>query len=156
MVGMHSRLKSNFINSLLHLPAERKEEKIALDHCHELISYVGLEGMEHVQSSNLSYGNQRLLEIGRALASSPELLLLDEPAAGMNSTEKRLLSKLIQKIRKDFDVTILLVEHEMRLVMDIAEQICVLNFGEKIAEGAPEDIKKNSMVITAYLGGGDE
>lgn len=156
MVGMYPRLKSRFASSLFHLPAERREEREALARCHELINYVGLGGMERMCSRNLSYGNQRLLEICRGLASDPKFLLLDEPAAGMNTTEKRSLSKLIHKIREDFGITILLVEHEMRLVMDIAEKIFVLSFGEKIAEGAPEEIQKDEAVIAAYLGGGDE
>lgn len=156
MVGMHPHLKSNFWQSLLHLPKERKEEKEAFERCFELIDYVGLSGLAHVRSRNLSYGNQRLLEICRGLASSPTLLLLDEPAAGMNTTEKSILSNLICKIREDYDITILLVEHEMRLVMDVAETIFVLNFGKKIAEGNPENIQKNEAVIEAYLGGDED
>jgi branched-chain amino acid transport system ATP-binding protein len=154
MVGMHSRLHSNFWSSLFHLPGERREEREMLEKCLHLIEYVGLKDRIHDVSRNLSYGNQRLLEIGRALASSPALLLLDEPAAGMNTTEKRTLSALIRKIRHDYQMTILLVEHEMRLVMEVAENIFVLNFGEKIAEGTPAEIQSNEVVITAYLGGG--
>jgi branched-chain amino acid transport system ATP-binding protein len=154
MVGMHSRLQSNFWSSLFHLPGERREEREMLEKCLYLIEYVGLKDRIHDVSRNLSYGNQRLLEIGRALASSPALLLLDEPAAGMNTTEKRSLAALIRKIRQDYEITILLVEHEMRLVMEVAENIFVLNFGEKIAEGTPTEIQKNEAVITAYLGGG--
>ncbi|MDR0583109.1 MAG: ABC transporter ATP-binding protein [Treponema sp.] len=154
MVGMHSQLHSNFWSSLFHLPGERREEREMMEKCLDLIEYVGLKDRGHDVSRNLSYGNQRLLEIGRALASSPALLLLDEPAAGMNTTEKRLLAALIRKIRQDYQMTILLVEHEMRLVMELAENIFVLNFGEKIAEGAPAEIQSNEAVITAYLGGG--
>jgi branched-chain amino acid transport system ATP-binding protein len=154
MVGMHSRLHSNFWSSLFHLPGERREEREMMEKCLYLIEYVGLKDRVHDVSRNLSYGNQRLLEIGRALASSPALLLLDEPAAGMNTTEKRTLSALIRKIQRDYQMTVLLVEHEMRLVMEVAENIFVLNFGEKIAEGAPGEIQANEAVITAYLGGG--
>jgi branched-chain amino acid transport system ATP-binding protein len=154
MVGMHSRLHSNFWSSLLHLPGERREEREMMEKCLHLIEYVGLKDRVHDVSRNLSYGNQRLLEICRALASSPSLLLLDEPAAGMNTTEKRTLSALIRKIQHDYQMTILLVEHEMRLVMEVAENIFVLNFGEKIAEGTPDEIQSNEAVITAYLGGG--
>jgi branched-chain amino acid transport system ATP-binding protein len=154
MVGMHSRLRSGFWSSLFHLPGERREEREMMEKCLDLIAYVGLKDRVYDVSRNLSYGNQRLLEIGRALASSPTLLLLDEPAAGMNTTEKRTLSDLIRKIRQDYEMTILLVEHEMRLVMEVAENIFVLNFGEKIAEGAPAEIQSNEAVITAYLGGG--
>lgn len=152
MVGLHPKLKSNFWQSLVHAPSERREEKLALDRCNELIEYVGLSEYTNTCSKNLSYGNQRLLEICRGLASSPQLLLLDEPAAGMNTTEKRSLSLLINKIRNDFGITVLLVEHEMRLVMDITDKIYVLNFGEKIAEGTPNEIQKNEAVIAAYLG----
>lgn len=155
MVGMHPRLTSDFWQSLVHTRKERQEEKEALERSYELIQYVGLEGMAHVCSKNLSYGNQRLLEICRGLASNPKFLLLDEPAAGMITAEKRSLSKLIHRIREDFGITILLVEHEMRLVMDIAERIFVLSFGEKIAEGTPEEIQADEAVIAAYLGGGD-
>ncbi len=156
MVGMHPKLNARFWQSLFHTGAERREEKEALARCHKLIEYVGLSDKTDVVSRNLSYGNQRLLEICRGLASNPKLLLLDEPAAGMNTTEKRSLSKLIHKIREDFGLTILLVEHEMRLVMDIAERIFVLSFGEKIAEGTPGEVQANEAVIAAYLGGGDE
>jgi len=152
MVGMHPQLKSNFWQSLFRLPKERREEEEVLEHCYELIDYVGLSEFSNIRSRNLSYGNQRLLEICRGLASSPKLLLLDEPAAGMNTTEKVTLTELIRKIRKDFGTTILLVEHEMRVVMNIAEKIFVLNFGEKIAEGNPDEIQKNEAVIEAYLG----
>jgi branched-chain amino acid transport system ATP-binding protein len=154
MVGMHSQLHSNFWSSLFHLPGERREERDMVEKCFRLIEYVGLKDRTWEVSRNLSYGNQRLLEIGRALASSPTLLLLDEPAAGMNTTEKRTLSTLIRKIQRDYQITILLVEHEMRLVMEVAEKIFVLNFGEKIAEGTPGEIQSNEAVITAYLGGG--
>jgi branched-chain amino acid transport system ATP-binding protein len=154
MVGMHSQLHSNFWSSLFHLPGERREERDMIEKCLRLIEYVGLQDRVNEVSKNLSYGNQRLLEIGRALASSPSLLLLDEPAAGMNTTEKRTLSTLIRKIQQDYQITILLVEHEMRLVMEVAEKIFVLNFGEKIAEGTPAEIQTNEAVITAYLGGG--
>ena len=152
MVGMHSKLHSNFWSSLFHLPWERREEKEMLEKCLALIEYIGLKDRINEVSRNLSYGNQRLLEIGRALASSPKLLLLDEPAAGMNTTEKRVLSGLIKKIQKDYQITVLLVEHEMRLVMEVAEKIFVLSFGEKIAEGNPSEIQSNETVITAYLG----
>jgi len=154
MVGMHSKLKANFWSSLFHMPWERREEKEMLEKCFALIEYVGLKDRINEVSRNLSYGNQRLLEIGRALASSPKVLLLDEPAAGMNTAEKRSLSSLIKKIQKDYQITILLVEHEMRLVMEVAEKIFVLNFGEKIAEGNPLEIQSNEAVITAYLGAG--
>ncbi len=155
MVGMHPRLRSNFFDSLLHNKKQREEEKNAREKAMELLEFVGLELYANEQAGALSYGQQRLLEIVRGLASDPKLILLDEPAAGMNSAEKVELNTLLRKILAR-GVTILIVEHDMKLMMDISDRIFVLNYGQKLAEGTPAEIQKNPDVIAAYLGGDDE
>ncbi len=143
---------AGLFSSLLGLPAYRREQKEATQRAEELIETMGLyeKRMEYAQS--LSYGEQRRLEIARALAAHPTLMLLDEPAAGMNSSEKLELMNLIWKIRDEMELTILLVEHDMNLVMNICEKIAVLDYGRKIAEGAPDEIKSDQRVIQSYLG----
>jgi branched-chain amino acid transport system ATP-binding protein len=136
----------------LRLPAAKKEEQTIKERSLHLLEMVGLYEKRGEYADNLAYGEQRKLEIARALAGSPVLLLLDEPAAGMNSTEKVELVDLIRGIRDQMELTILLVEHDMNLVMNICERIAVLNYGRKIAEGAPDQIKSNSEVIESYLG----
>lgn len=155
IVGMHPRLKANFFDSLLHNKKQREEEENARKKALELLEFVGLREHAFELAGSLSYGQQRLLEIVRGLASDPKLILLDEPAAGMNSTEKLELNALLRKIL-DRGVTILIVEHDMKLMMDISDKIFVLNYGKKLAEGTPEEIQKNPEVIAAYLGGDDE
>jgi len=155
LVGFHPRLKSGFVRSILRTKSERAEEKETLRKSIELLEFVGIDSHKDDLSDSLPYGKQRLLEICRAIASSPKLLLLDEPAAGMNPTEKRELVRLIRQICSTMDTTVLIVEHEMNVVMTIAEKIFVLNYGRKIAEGTPEEIQRNPEVITAYLGGDD-
>lgn len=150
-IGFHKNIKSNILTNLLRTSAQRKEEKEVLEECKSILDFVGLSRKTNFVSSNLSYGEQRNLEIARALATKPALLLLDEPAAGMNSKEKIDLANLIQRIN-NMGITILIVEHDMKLVMKITEHISVLNFGRKIAEGTPIEIQKNPAVVEAYLG----
>jgi len=151
-IGTYAISKSRFFSSLLGLPASRREEKRNMQNSADLLQLVGLYEKSQEYSENLSYGEQRRLEIARALALQPSLLLLDEPAAGMNSSEKAELMDLIQKIRQEMNLTILLVEHDMNLVMNICERIAVLDYGKKIAEDSPQDIINNERVIRSYLG----
>jgi branched-chain amino acid transport system ATP-binding protein len=155
LVGCHSQSKAGLMAALFRVPLQRAEEKALREKSMEILSFIGLGEKADFLASSLSYGEQRRLEISRAMASNPQLLLLDEPAAGMNSREKEDLSNTIQRIRER-GITILLVEHDMKLVMKVTHSICVLNFGKKIAEGDPENIQKNEEVIAAYLGAKDE
>lgn len=152
MVGMHTQLKSNFWDSLFGSKKKKEEEKAAYARAHELLQFVGLDELADAPASSLSYGKQRLLEIVRGLASNPEIILLDEPAAGMNTTEKAELDVLLSKIL-DMGVTILIVEHDMKLIMNVSDYIYVLCNGKLLAEGTPEEIQNNPDVIAAYLGG---
>jgi ABC-type branched-subunit amino acid transport system ATPase component len=151
LVGMHGRLTSSYLADLLRLPRFRRERASSHARAMELLQFVGLEARAFDAARNLPYGLQRRLEIARALASSPRLLLLDEPAAGMNPTETVALMDLIRRIRAT-GVTVLLIEHHMRVVMGVSDRICVLNFGKRIAEGTPEQIRNDPACIEAYLG----
>lgn len=152
MIGFHIRFDSLFWQTILHLPRYRKKEREVHEMALVLLERTGLLGLANERASSLPYGLQRRLEIARAIATRPKLLLLDEPAAGMNTSEKEDLMRFIKKVRDRLDLTILLIEHDMRLVMEICDRITVLEYGEKIAEGTPDDIRSNRRVIEAYLG----
>ncbi len=156
MVGRYSKTKSGFISSGLRLPFALKEEEETVLRSKEILEYINLGHRANDTSSNLPIGEQRILEIGRALATGPRLLLLDEPAAGLNIKETRNLGGVLQRIRSEMNITIILVEHDMDLVMQISDTITVLNFGEVLAEGTPSGIQKDPAVIAAYLGVDDE
>jgi branched-chain amino acid transport system ATP-binding protein len=152
LVGMHVRLKGNLFEAIVRTPRVRHEELEARDRARELLALCSLKGRDSVIGRNLSYGDQRRLEVARALATQPKLLLLDEPTAGMNPQETGEFTSFVGRLREDRGLTVLLIEHDMRVVMGVSDRVTVLDYGEKIAEGTPGEIQKNERVIEAYLG----
>jgi branched-chain amino acid transport system ATP-binding protein len=152
MVAMHSHLNSGLLSTVFGMPWQRKEERQARDFARELLDFVGIGGTADDYARNLSYGDQRRLEIARALALRPKVLLLDEPTAGMNPQESARFVDFVLRVRTERDLSVLLIEHDMSVVMRLSERITVLDQGVKIAEGGPDDIRNNQRVVEAYLG----
>jgi branched-chain amino acid transport system ATP-binding protein len=152
LVGMHSRLKGGIVRSILHTPGIKREEREATERARELLKFVGLHRRDDAFANSLPYGDQRRLEVARALATEPKLLLLDEPTAGMNPQESADFTAFVRRLRDESKLTVLMIEHDMRVVMGISDRVSVLDYGEKIAEGSPKEVQANERVIEAYLG----
>jgi branched-chain amino acid transport system ATP-binding protein len=154
LVGMHCRLRGGIIGSIIRTPRVRREEREAAERARELLAYCGLPRRHGERAGTLPYGDQRRLEVARALATGPKLVLLDEPTAGMNPQETAEFTAFVRRLRDEKELTVLLIEHDMKVVMGVSERITVLEYGQKIAEGTPEEIQANERVIEAYLGRG--